>query len=54
MKVSTPPVAAAFFALPTLFTRFASDLLLRCYLGEVRKLEVPQAPNEAIHTYPLA
>jgi len=32
----------------------ASELLLRWYLAEVRKLDIPQAPNETIHTYPLA
>ncbi|MGA3038666.1 MAG: hypothetical protein ABSE64_14415 [Vulcanimicrobiaceae bacterium] len=32
----------------------ASALLMRWYLVEVRKLDVPLAPDEAIHTYPLA
>ena len=33
---------------------FASRLLLGWYLHEVRRVELPEDPGEAIITYPLA
>ena len=33
---------------------FVSRLLLGWYLREVRRVEVPETPGEAIVTYPLA
>jgi hypothetical protein len=36
------------------WTMLARRLLLAWYLREVRALDIPQAPGEAIVTYPLA
>ena len=38
----------------TPFAVFGSRFLLGWYLYEVRRIKIPEAPGEAIITYPLA
>gem|GEM_PF-5130487 len=54
MKASSPPGAAPLPTALAVLVRALSNLLLRWYTTESRKLEIPQAHDETIHTYPLA
>ena len=56
MKAPLPRArtGGAVAAILALVLRTASALLFRWYVAEARRLDIQQAPNEAIHTYPLA
>lgn len=54
VRASFVPTAASLAAAFAPAVKALSNLLLRWYLVESRKLEIPQAHDETIHTYPLA
>ena len=54
MKASQSPAVAALATTLALALEPLARILLRWYLAETRTLEIAQAPNETIHTYPLA